>query len=68
MNQYLVQWANGAFQIVTLECLKKDLDEYKITPPYLYRLIPGKHPERMWVMRIENKWMIGDMYRNMTEI
>jgi len=68
MNQYLVQWSSGAFQIVTPESLKKDLEEYQTAPPYIYRLIPGKPPERLWAMRIGNVWMIGDMYRNMIEI
>ena len=28
MNQYLVQWASGAFQILTGEQLKQDLETY----------------------------------------
>lgn len=68
MIQYLVQWASGAFQIVTAEQLKKDLDDYETAPPRIYRLIPDNPPERLWVTRIGKTWMLGDMYRNMIEI
>jgi hypothetical protein len=68
MNQYLVQWASGAFQIVTAEQLRKDLDEYETAPPRIYRLIPDNPPERLWVIRMKGAWMIGDMYRNMIEL
>ena len=68
MNQYLVQWASGAFQIVTAEQLRKDLDEYETAPPRIYRLIPDKPPERLWIVRMNGAWMLGDICRNMIEL
>ena len=68
MNQYLVQWASGTFQILTGEQLKQDLETYNKTPPFIYRLVSNRPPERRWAVRVNGSWMIGDMYRNMSEI
>lgn len=65
---YLVQWASGAFQILTGEQLKQDLETYNQAPPFIYRLVPNRPSERRWAVRVNGSWMIGDMYRNMSEI
>ena len=66
MNQYLIQWASGAFQIVTAEQLKKDLDEYQKAPPRIYRLIPNQDPKRLTVVWGTKReyWYLEDAYGN----
>lgn len=67
-HEYLVQWASGAFQILTGEQLKQYLETYNQAPHFIYILVPNRPPERRWVIRVNGFWMIGDMYRNMGEI
>lgn len=67
MNQYLVQWPKGAFQLFTADELRRSLDDNEQLPR-IYRLIPDKPPERMWIVRMNGTWMIGDMYRNMIDL
>lgn len=66
MHQYLIQWASGAFQIMTLDQLNRELDEWKQSPPVLYRLIPNQPPKRYWIIWGKNKeyWYLEDQYRN----
>lgn len=65
---FLVQFSNGAFQIMTEIQLGQHLHDSNQAPPYIYRLVPNRPPERRWVIRVNGSWMIGDMYRNMSEI
>ena len=68
MAQYLMEWANGTFQVMTGEQLKKDLDEWSINwrkaPRPLYRLIPGQAPKRYHVILRKDYWYLEDDFRN----
>ena len=66
--QFLVQWANGSFQILTGEQLRKELDEYKKSPPRLYKLVTNCNPERIYVSWAKDSWILYDIYRNPIEI
>lgn len=66
--QFLVQWANGSFQILTGEQLRKELDEYKKSPPRLYKLVTNCNPERLYVSWAKDSWILYDIYRNHVEI
>lgn len=66
--QFLVQWANGCFQTLTGEQLRRDLDLYKKSPPRIYRLIPYRNPERLYVSWAKDAWTLYDIYRNPIEI
>ena len=70
MNQYLVEWANGTFQILTAEQLRKELDEWAEgwgnNPRPVYRLIPGQAPKRYHIIFGKNHdyWYLEDDFRN----
>ena len=66
MTQYLVEWANGSFQVMTGEELAKEVEEWVIgwenNPRPVYRLIPGKEPKRYHVVFDKNwkYWFLKD--------
>ena len=68
MIQYLVEWANGTFQILTGEQLRKELDEWAegwgSNPRPVYRLIPGQAPKRYHVVMRKDYWYLEDDFRN----
>ena len=66
--QYLVEWANGTFQAMTGEQLKKDFDEWaegwKNWPRPVYRLVPGQAPKRYHAIIMKTHWYLVDDYGN----
>lgn len=62
--QYLVEWANGAFQILTGQQLANDIDEYQSAPRQIYRLTPGQSPKRYRVIIGKGYWYLVDDYGN----
>lgn len=62
--QYLVEWASGAFQIVTGEQLAKDIEEYRQAPKQIYRLIPGQKPKHYRAIIGKGYWYLEDDYGN----
>ena len=68
MTQYLVEWASGAFQIMTGEELAKEIEErvdnWGSNPRPVYRLIPGQAPKRYHVILGNGYWYLEDDFRN----
>lgn len=58
--QYLVEWASGAFQVVTGQQLKQDIDEYWKEPKQLYRLTKGQKPKRLHTIIMKDYWYLID--------
>lgn len=58
--QYLVEWASGAFQVVTGEQLAKDIDEYWKAPNQIYRLTKGQKPKRYHAIIMKDYWYLID--------
>lgn len=64
--KYLVQ-IEEEFKLMTWLELHNYFNIYDDAPSRVYRLCPDKPPERMWSVKIKNRWMLGDIYRNMIE-
>jgi len=64
MGDYLIQWENGRFWILTGEQLKDEMEEWDNVPPRVYRLIPDRHPERMWGVKVNGSWLLVDIHNN----
>lgn len=66
--QYLVEWANGTFQVLTGEQLKEDFNEWadgwKDNPRPVYRLVPGQAPKRYHAAIGKGYWFLEDDYGN----
>lgn len=62
--QYLVEWASGAFQILTGEQLAKDIEEFSKAPNQIYRLAKGQAPKRYHAVIGKGYWYLEDDYGN----
>lgn len=62
--QYLVEWANGAFQVVTGQQLAKDIDEFQKAPNQIYRLTKGQKPKHYKANIGKDYWYLEDDYGN----
>lgn len=68
MTQYLVEWANGTFTVMTGQELAKEIetwaDGWKGNPRPVYELIPGQAPKRYHVILRKDYWYLEDDFRN----
>ena len=64
MTQYLVEWASGAFQVLTGQQLAKEIDEFWKAPKQIYRLIPGEKPKHYRAIIMKDCWYLEDDFRN----
>lgn len=65
---YLVEYAH-AFAVLTLDQIKKDLEEYDKAPKAVYFLVPGEQPSMRWLIRLgKDQWLMRDKYYNFTNI
>lgn len=66
--QFLIQWANGTFQVMTGEQLKKEVEEWDNVPPRVYRLVPNRDPEYLYSVKVSKCWLLTDIFHNWIEL